>query len=335
MINKLVELAEKLSNERKLDPDLLNRMELATQGQSPRFLLISSIKRSSQDLQLFGMKIGDAFHGTRVTGMPLFPPERSPILFTGPAAYNREFTDKRGVILTFEHDEDEEIIRQSLESIRLHPDLTGLPILAFRVNYDQGSVRIIPHGKGRNYETETWLLTRAKRPRPVDMDTLVLLCSDSRIHPPVTPKGLPMAIQTLGGYIPKYTGDDDETHQLDTFFMNWLELNSNEQQILIVAHGNFEGEGPSCGAGKACLHPERVSNALLRPIIEELQNAAQPFESTPAKDAETRVKSLCSAIYKNLLTYPAIKKVAESKSSGFINTLLMDTISNVLSPFEI
>jgi carbonic anhydrase len=335
MINKLVELSEKLSNERKQDPELSARMEVAAQGQSPRFLLISPINRSSQDLQLFGMKMGDAFHGTRVPGMPLLPPQKSRILFAGPAAYNQGFPEKRGVILTFEQADSDETIHQSIESVWLHPDLTGIPIIAFRVNYDVGSVRIIVHGKGRSYETENWLLSRVRHPDPVDSSTLVLICSDSRVQPPVTPEGLPMAIQTLGGYVPRYSEIDDETRQLDIFFKQWLDVNSESQEIIIIAHGNFEGEGPSCGAGQACLHPERVKNDLLRPIIEELQIAAQPFESKPAEDAETRVKSLCSAIRENLLSYPSIQDIVGQRKSELINTLLMDTVSNVLSTIDI
>ncbi len=333
MINKLVELAEKLSVERKQDPDFLARMEAATQGQAPRFLLISPINRSSQDLQLFGMKMGDVFHGTRVPRMPLLPPQRSQILFTGPAAYNKRFPDKRGVILTFEQDEQDDVIRSSIASIRDHPDLSGIPILAFRVNYEAGSVRIIVHGKGRNYEIENWLLSLVKRPEPVDSNTLILICSDSRVQPPITPNGVPMAIQTLGGYISKYTDADDETYQLNSFFNNWLDPNNNDQRIIIIVHGNFEGEGPSCGAGEASLHPESITNDLLRPIIAQLQEAAISYENNPTNSAETRVVSLSLAIRDNLSTYPAIRDVRTSKPSDFISILLMDTISNVLSTF--
>ena len=41
MINKLVEMVEKLSEERKKDPELSALMEVAAQGQAPRFLMIS------------------------------------------------------------------------------------------------------------------------------------------------------------------------------------------------------------------------------------------------------------------------------------------------------
>ncbi|MHA1614696.1 MAG: hypothetical protein ACTSYJ_07595 [Candidatus Thorarchaeota archaeon] len=334
MTNKLLEMAEKLSEERKKDPELSARMDVAAQGQAPRFLMISPIRRSSQDLQLFNMKMGDVFHGTRVSDAPLLQPAQSPVLFAGPASYNQGFPEKRGVILTFDQSEPESLIRESLENVVLHPDLEGLPIIVFRVDYEQGRARIVAHGKGRNYEAENWLLSRVERPGRLDTNTLVLICSDSRVHPPVTPQGLPMAIQTLGGYLPEYTGTEDETSQLNKFFEDWLSQKEVTQQILVVAHGNFEGEGPSCGAGQASLNPHDITNNLLRPIIIELETAAKPFEEVPPSNAEDRVKSLSSAIRKNLFTYPAVNASAELKSPDFIKILLMDTVSNVLSTTE-
>jgi carbonic anhydrase len=332
MINKLVEMAEKLSEERKKDPELSRRMDVATQGQAPRFLMISPIKRSSQDLQLFDMKMGDVFHGTRVTNEPLLPPNKSPVLFAGPAAYNKGFPEKRGVILTFEMEEPDAIIRESLENLVKHPDLDELPIIVFRCDYETGRARLVAHGKGRDYEAENYLLSRVHQPQKLDNNTLVLICSDSRVHPPVTPNGLPMAIQTLGGYIPKYSGFDDETQQLNTFFEQWISTESSSPHILVIAHGNFEGEGPSCGAGKACLNPNAIENPLLKSVITELQEAAKPYEDTPAQNAEERVKALSSAISQNLRTYPALSKL---ESQEIIDVLLMDTVSNVLSNIDL
>jgi carbonic anhydrase len=334
MINRIVEIAEELLKERRKVPELVARMEAAVQGQFPRFLMISPINRSSQDLQLFGMTMGDAFHGTRVPGMPLLPPKRSPILFAGPAAYNGGFSSRRGVILTFEMDEAEEIIRESLDNLMKHPDIIGLPILAFRIDYDRGRARVIAHGKGRNYETENKLLSRLRRPDDLDTDTLVLICSDSRVRPPVTPKGVPMGIQTLAGFIPRYTGDDDETYQLSDFFSRWLSAETTPE-ILIVAHGNFEGEGSSCGAAQASLNPDETGNPLLRSVILELQQAAESFETQLAVNPEERVKALSHAIKENLLTYAAIRNFAAASPDDFIDTLLMDTVSNVLSPADI
>lgn len=328
-------MAQNLSEERKKDPEFLARLDEVVQGQAPKFLMISPIIRSSQDLQLFNMKMGDVFHGTRIPNQPLLSPAQSPMLFTGPASFSQEFPGKRGVILTFDKDEPEAIIKESLENITLHPDLEGLPIIAFRADYEQGRARIVAHGKGRNYEAENWLLSRIKRPDQLDTNTLVLICSDSRVHPPVTPKGLPMAIQTLGGYLPQYTGIVDETLHLNRFFEEWLSKQEGTQQILVVAHGNFEGEGPSCGAVEASLHPHTITNALLRPIIIELDNAAKSVEFESPNTPEDRVKSLSSVIRSNLLTYPAVNLAAEQKSPDFIKILLMDTVSNVLSETDI
>jgi carbonic anhydrase len=334
MINDILEMAEKMSEERKKDPELSSRMDEAAQGQAPRFLMISPILRSSQDLQLFGMKMGDVFHATRVPNSPLLPPSQSPFLFAGPASYNHEFPERRGVILTFDHDESEGIIRESLENIKKHPDLDELPFIVFRVDYENGRARIIAHGKGRDYEAENWLMSRVGRPSDLDTDTLVLICSDSRVDPPLTPRGLPMAIRTLGGYVPPYIGQDDETLQMNDFFKEWLSHERHTQNILVIAHGNFEGEGPSCGAALNSLNPADIRNKILQSVIIELENAAKPFESVSAKTPEDRVKSLSSAIKQNLLTYPGINTAAASKSSEFIRILLMDTVSNVLATDE-
>jgi len=334
MIYNIVELAEELSKERKKDPELSALMDEAAQGQAPRFLLISPITRSSQDLQLFNMKQGDVFRGTRVPHEPLLPPSLSPILFAGPASYNLEFPEHRGVILTFDYEEPESIIRESLDNVVKHPDLNRIPVIAFHVDYERGRARIIVHGKGRSYEYENRLLSQVKRPDPLDSETLVLICSDSRLHPPVTPRGLPMAIQSLGGYLPPYSGTNDETLQLNNFFEEWLSKEMKDPLILIVAHGNFEGEGPSCGAADASLNPGVITDSILRSVIFELETATRPFEASPAQSGDERVKSIASATRENLLTYPAVRMAAKTKPSDFIQILLMDTVSNVLFTTE-
>jgi carbonic anhydrase len=334
MINKIVEIAEELSKQRRADPELLTRMETAAHSQSPRFLLISPIDRCAQDLHLFQMAIGDAFHATRVPRMPLLPPKRSPMLFSGPAAYYRGLSGKQGVILTFEQDEPEHVIRESLDNLMLHPDIAGLPVLAFRIDYDLGRARLVPHGKGRDYETETKLLSRLQRPDTLDTNTLILICSDSRVQPPATPHGLPMAIKTLGGFIPSYSGLDDESHQLADFFSDWLSERTTSE-ILIVAHGNFEGEGSSCGAAEDSLNPDEAENPILRFIFSELQEAASNFETQPAKSPEARAKALSQAVRENLLTYEAIREFSAVHSHNPIDIILMDTLSNVLFTINI
>jgi carbonic anhydrase len=332
---KIIGIVEVTSVGMRTDSEFISRTEVTSQVQSPRFLMISPIDRSSQDLQLFGIARGEGFHGTRVPRMPLLPPERSHFLLGGPAAYNREFPKQRGVILTFGRDEPEAIIKESLNNLTIHPDIKGIPIIAFRVDYELGRARIIPHGKGRNYEAENRLLGRLHRPDTVDEDTLVLICSDSRIHPPSSPKGLPMAIQTLGGYIPGYTQLDDETAQLNDFFTEWLSTKINPRNILIIVHGTFEGEGPSCGAALASLDPTTVKNPLLNSVITELQMAASHFEDHSPRNAEDRVKALSLAIKENLLSYPPVREFVHANPSDFIDILLMDTVSNALSAADI
>lgn len=333
MINKLMEISEKLANEHKKDPVLRARMEIANQGQSPRYLIISPATRSSQDLQLFDMRMGDAFHATRVPGQAMLPPDLAPTLFRGPASFNREFPSKKGIIVTFDTDESLEIIRKTIENISLHPDLNNLPISAFQVDYQNGRTKLIVHSKGRDYENENKLLSRVRVPDALDTDLLVLLCSDSRLHPPQTDKGVPMAIHTLGGYIPQYSGKEDETEQLNHFFKKWLSSTDSPKQIVIVAHGSFEGEGHSCGAGAASLNPDVITNLSLKLSIEELKQAAEEFESFPAENPEERVKSLSKAIRMNLLTYPAIAD-AHSVVQLAIDNLLMDTVTNTLAQIE-
>ena len=118
---------------------------------------------------------------------------------------------------------------------------------------------------------------------------------------------------------------------MDNFFEDWLSQEERTRQIIVVAHGNFEGDGPSCGAGTISLHLDDISNKTLRSIIVELDKAAKSFESVPPSTPEDRVKSLSSAIRQNLLTYPAINTNASSRLTDFISTLLMDTVSNVLT----
>jgi hypothetical protein len=329
MISRLVEISEKLADDRKHDPAIRARMDLALRGQFPRFLLISPINRSSQDLQLFNLKLGEAFHATRVPGHALLSPEQSLTLFKGPASYNHEFQSKRGVVLTFDAIESLDVVRETIESVRLHPHLRDLPILAFHVDYERGRARLIVHGKGRDYANENSLLSKLRRPDELDSDLLVFLCCDSRIRPPRTSKGSPMAIRTLGGYIPAFSGNDDETRQLNEFFSDWLSAKQESKRVLIVAHGDFEGGGASCGAGTASLHLGAIENPLLREVIEELENAASQYETVSPNTPEERVKAISKASHASLLTYPSIAE-AHKVHQLTIDEILMDTITNTL-----
>ncbi len=337
MIDKITELSAKKAEERKTDSSAAEKMKEAAKGQAPRFLVISPIHRSSQDLQVFQFGQGDAFHATRVGRCILPPPDDSPFLFAGPAAYNKHFPDKTGVILTFDVEESGEVVRKSIENAAQHQDLKDIPFLAFRIDYERGDARPIAHGFDRAYELENYILKRLSRPDLVDEDTLVVVCSDSRVVPPVTPNGVPMAIQTLGAHLPAYDEDLEELVQLDGFFEDWVSRESDERRIIVVVHGNFEGEGSSCGAGEASLSPSTIDQDDLKPVIERIQLDASEIEELPAKTPEERVVSIGKVTLANLLTYPSLAAALKKGllHRDFMRVLQMDTVTNVISPYKI
>ncbi len=337
MIRKITELSAKLAEDSKQNPESAEKRLQAAKGQAPRFLIISPIHRSSQDLQLFRFGQGDAFHATRVKNHILPHPDGSPFLFAGPAAYNRQFPEKTGVILTFDLEEPGEIVRASIENAAKHPDLSDIPLLAFRVNYERGDARLVAHGYDRAYELENYILKRISKPDYLDDDNLIVICSDSRVAPPVTPNGLPMAIQTLGAHVPQYDESIEETVQLNEFFEEWLSKETVERRIIVIVHGNFEGEGPSCGAAFASLNMENVTGRYLKPVIETLEQDALRIEGTKVTSPEDRVVSLGDATLENIKTYPSINDAIQRGVSHdeFMRILKMDTVTNVISPYEI
>ena len=141
-----------------------------------------------------------------------------------------------------------------------------------------------------------------------------------------------MAIQTLGGYVPRFTGAEDESAQLKAFFDSWLGGTEEIRRILVVMHGSFRGEGPPCGAAHASLNPDQIENEILRPRIAELREAASRFEQVPPRTAEDRVIALAAAIKENLLSYSPISERYKKVGGEFIEVALMNTITNVLSP---
>jgi carbonic anhydrase len=329
----MVRLSKKAAEQTKNNPESARRMASASEGQAPRFLLVSSISRGSQDRQLFGFNQGDAFHATRVSGFALPPPESSPYLLAAPAAYNRQFPDRAGVIITFDIEESGERVNETIENIALYPDLFEIPLLAFRVDYMRGYARLVAHRFGRAYELENYLLKRISHPDYLDEDTLVVICSDSRVEPPATTDGLPLAIRTLGAYVPAYDDSLEEAEQLNAFFKDWLSEESDARRIVVVVHGSFEGTGHSCGAGEASLGMEEVSGSSLPLVIETLKREAMLQEKTPPQSPEERALSIGSATLKNIKTYPAIKEADARGISHleFSGILKMDTATNVIS----
>ncbi|MDF1538394.1 MAG: hypothetical protein P1Q69_05785 [Candidatus Thorarchaeota archaeon] len=336
MIGKITKLSIESAEESRKNPETAERMAAAEKGQAPRFLIISPIHRSSQDIQLLRFGQGDAFHATRVSGFPLLPPDSSTHLFAAPAAYNRQFPEKTGVILTFDIDESQENILASIESVSQHPDIDDIPTIALRVDYENGRARVLPHRFGRAYEVENYILKRLSRPDVLDDDTLIIICSDSRVIPPTTPNGLPMAIQTLGAHVPHYDMNIEETVQLNEFFKEWLSNETVERRIIVVVHGNFEGDGHSCGAGYASLHPETINGSYLESIIEELNHEAEMFESHKPESPEERVIAIGNATLSNIKTYPAVQDAIQRGAAHdeFMRILEMDTVTNVVSPYD-
>lgn len=329
----MIDLSKKTAEETKQDSASAQKMAIASKGQAPRFLLVSPIHRGSQDTQLFGFGQGDAFHATRVSGFALPLPESSTYLYAASAAYNKQFPDNDGVIITFDFEEPTDRVNQTLENIACHPDLFEIPLLVFRVDYTRGYARLVAHRFGRAYELENYLLKRVSRPDYLDEDTLVVICSDSRIEPPVTPDGVPMAVKTLGGHVPPYDEGLEETEQLNEFFKVWLSEESDTRRIIVVVHGSFEGVGHPCGASEASLGTGEVSGRYMLPVIETLKREAMMQEKTPPQSPEDRAISIGNATLENIKTYPAIKEAGTHGTSHleFSGILKMDTITNTIA----
>ncbi len=332
VIAELVKVSREAADRHKTDPQYLERMALAAKGQSPGLLLISPVSRSAQDLETLSLMQGDAFHATRIPGMALPKADKSPILFGGPGAYCSEFENKRAVILTFETEESNDTIQTSISHLREHPDLHNVPVVALKIDYEQGRARLIAHGAGRAYDVENSLMRSIRKANPVDRNILSVLCSDSRIRPPRNPRGLPMAIRTLGGYVPAYTAQQDETVSLNDFFLSWLSDSPEQRHTVIVAHGDFDGRGSSCGAGKASLSPEGIHSSMLKSVIQKVRDDAVRYEKTLPKNTEGRVRSIAEATKANILSYPAVASAVKERRTpaDFIGTVYMGTVTNLL-----
>lgn len=336
MLNRIATISEDLAKARKEDSKLKRLMDIAAKDQSPRYFIISPIDRSSQDLHLLQFQQGDAFGGTRVPGMPLPSTRESPILFAGPAAYTRNFSERKAVIITFEEDEAADTVEKSLDSITRHPALAGVRIVALKVDYLSGDVEIIPHEYARDSKEEKSVLKRVEHPNYLDDRLLTILCSDSRVRPPESPLGVSMSIQTLGAFVPTYDSGITECLQLNSFFTRWLSGTNNEKQILVVIHGNLEGTGPSCGAGCASLKLDAIEDSHLHFAVGALCESVANFEDVCARDPEERVLNVGRATIENLSTYPAIKNHERllSREDQFIEMMKMDTVTNVVRQID-
>ncbi len=331
MIDQMIVRSGQLLKKRQQDPEQSERMKHASEGQSPQYLLISPIDRTQQDMQLLSFQQGDAFHATRVSLIALPSAKESLFLFGGPAAYTQHIHNRSAVIMTFESDEASDVIRTSIEHAARHPALVGLPIVALRVDYEQGQARLIPHGMGRSYETENKLISKLKTPDELDSNTLVITCSDSRMMFPPTPRGLAMSIHTLGGYIPPFSEDNTETVALNGYLKTWLS-SDKAKTIVVIVHGDFGG-GQACGACIASMQTE-AHGEILGQVIDAIREAVSVHETVPPTTPQNRALSVGRATTKNLLEYPAIRSGIKEKrvSKDLVQMLLSDTVTNVLSP---
>lgn len=330
MINDILAIADRELQKKLSDPEYVRRMNAARLGQSPEYMLISPITHSLQDLELLSMLQGDAFHGTRVPGFPLLPVEDSLFLYGGPVAYNSGFPRHRAIIMTFDKNEDPSICDESVRNLVRHPGAQNIPIVCFSADYTNGFVEALDHEALRDLSLEAELAAKTKRPRDIDSKVLATVCSDSRVEPPPTPDGLPMAIESLGGHIPQYTGRPDETQQLNSFFEVWLEEIPQDRSVLIFAHGSFDCDGPACGAGKACMTAESVNDPILGKVIKRLAHDASALEKELPDCPEKRVESLAEATKRNLYSYPSMSKGLEAGIDMFATVLLLDTVKNTL-----
>ncbi len=337
MLDELADISKENRAKREENPKQLERMQAAESGQDPDYLLISPINRGAQDLDLFVVEQGDAFHATRVPGQPILVPELAPVLFGGPAAYYSYFDKKRGVVATFEQDDSLDIITASIDNIASHPSLQGLPIIGLRVDYERARASLVVHNKGRSYEDENLLLSRLALPQKADENTLEIICSDSRLRPPATPSGAPFSIQTLGGYIPPYSvKQSGETYQLNSFITDWIADEPFDKQIVLVAHGAFASAGASCGAATELLSPDTHPDSTLDMVLNAMRLNIKPHQLANPRHAEDSACNIAEAAKRNLSAYPALAKVRTIgvDLDELIQIVLMDTVTNEIIPIE-
>ena len=336
MLDALIEKSKESAETRLGNPQLLARMETASKGQAPAFFIVSSIRRCVQDAQLLSIQQGDAFWATRFPGLPLKRQDLSPFLFGGPAAYSSRFHQRTGVVATFESAERDDVVLDTLSAIRQNESLKGLPIVGLRVDYELGRVRLVVHSMVRNYVLENSLLRRIVKPSTLDERMLVLMCSDSRLVPPATRTAVPMAIRTLGAFLPSFSGVADETSQLNTLLFQWLEKDAIEKKIIIVAHGSATEEHASCGASRASLEPSEVSDKLLRSVVERIGIDATRQSKSRLLNPEAQAMAIIRAAKENLLEYPVFVDLAKKKVPVVDLILLarMDTVTNVLTKVQ-
>ncbi|MFW9845550.1 MAG: hypothetical protein ACFFD6_02295 [Candidatus Thorarchaeota archaeon] len=333
MLKRLVESSRITAEERKGNLAARIRMKAASLGQAPRFLLISPISRSFQDIDLLGFSQGDAFYASRVPDIPLSSRDQLPFLLGGPISYNEQFSAEDGIIVTFEMNEAYAAVRTTISNLSSYTETRRIPIIGIRVDYALGRGLLVPHDKGRNYALENKIMSMLRKPRKMDHNTLILVCSDSRIVLSDLPIEAPMAIRTLGGYIPQYDADNEETQLLDGFFEKWFSSDTSAKQIVILSHGSSESNSASCGAADASLRADEHGNGTFGSILGMMNiDAGQHEEELPTSPKE-RAINITKATLQNLRSYPSLIDASEK---GFdiesrIEVMFIDTVTNLIS----
>lgn len=335
MIDAMIEKSRELAETRARSFKLRIRMQNAAKGQNPRIFVISSIQKCGQDNQILGLGQGDAFWATRVPGFPLPAPEESPFLFGGPAAYSSHFHGKVMAVITFDSDEPDSVVQESISVLSENENLRVPHIIGLQLDSVSGHYRSVGQGKLMDRAVAGVLTRQYSEPLEIDEGVLVVLCSDSRLLPPMTSKGAPMTIRTLGGFIPSYDESLPETMNLDDFLTRWLEQDSSEKRIVAMAHGNPDADAAACGAAKASLDSSEIADSFLRSIVEQIGDDAMRADSSHETTAHSRAIAIAKATRRNLGTYPAISAITKKRIllSEVVQLAYMDTVTGILTPY--
>jgi carbonic anhydrase len=309
------------------------KMEKAAKGQHPLFLMVSPAHKSANDCRLLGLGQGDAFWVTRLPKKSLLSSDESPFLFGAPAAYFCHFDKTAFAVITFESDDSDDVIQESMSAFAQKEHLRKLHLIGLQLG-SKGSYQPVGKLKFSERVMAGMLTDRKAAPLETDERVLVVLCSDSRLLPPHTFNGVPIVIRTLGAFIPPYDDASPETQNLDEFLADWLEENASEKRIVVIAHGHMTNEAAVCGAAKASLNPSELTDELLQSIVERIGDDAKRADWAHDATPYNRAIAIARATRENLATYSAVHELEKRRllSSEFIQLAFMDTVTGLLAP---
>jgi carbonic anhydrase len=333
MLDAMVDNSRQLAEERERSFRLKTRMDQAARGQNPHILMVSPIHMSGHDCSLLGLGQGDAFWATRLPKTSLLSSDESPFFFGGPAAYFGHIGGTALAVITFESDESDDVVQESMSALAQNEHLRKSHILGLQLD-SEGMYRPVGEVKFTDRLIAGILARRSVTTPETDERVLVILCSDSRLLPPNTSTGVPMTIRTIGGFIPPCDDASRETQDLDDFLAGWLEDNTSEKRKVIIAHGHTTGEAAVCGAAKASLNPSELTDELLRLIVERIGDDARRVDSAYDATPYDRAIAIAKATKQNLATYSAVHELEKRRllPSKFIQLAFMDTVTGLLAP---